>query len=456
MSASILRPLTGLVAALSLAVHPGPARAQVSPAPAAPAAPAAHVPAVEVLTLANGLKVLLQEDHRAPLVSIRVLYRVGDRDDPPAQPGMAALVADLLGDPSTRHVARGGRDGVIRTVGAHPWSVKAHSHPDYTFVQSVVPSSALALALWLESDRMGFLADGADEPRVAELRAGLAERAAGRTPGERLDQAVIEAVHGAGHPYGPRPEAEAPLAARDVRARIRSHYGPANASLTLIGDLDPGEAKNLVHKLFGPIAGAPAPPQATAPTRPPAGAQRRELAIADLKSMVVLAWPTAAYLEPDDLALDGVARLLRQRLSRRLVDELKVADWASAFQQSRHLGSVFVVLATLAEGRTHDEVERLLAEEIARLQAAEPDPAEVRRARLRVLAESGEERDTLQMRAHWLSLLDHERGDPGTAGNVVASYRGLTGAVLQRAARAQLASERRLTVRCTSGAGGQD
>src|SRR5512134_361747 len=109
MSASIHRSLTGLLGALALVVHTGPALAQASavpsaPAPSAPAPSAPPEPAIEVLTLANGLKVLLQEDHRAPLVSVRVHYRVGERDDPPAQPGMAALVAELLGAPSTRHV----------------------------------------------------------------------------------------------------------------------------------------------------------------------------------------------------------------------------------------------------------------------------------------------------------------------------------------------------------------
>ena len=358
-------------------------------------------------TLDNGLVVLVHEDHRCPIVAVNIWYHVGSKDEARARRGFAHLFEHLMFEGSAHHDSSYFRP--LQEVGA---AVNGSTNTDRTNYWEVVPTSALDLALWLESDRMGHLLPALTEARFATQReVVLNERRQNyeNRPYGLATLVLAEALYPPDHPYhwmtigSPGDLRAADI--DEVRAFFRRHYHPANASLALAGDVDADEAIRRVEEYFGAIPAGPAG-RAPLPPQPAVGDVR--VAYEDRVELprVYLGWHSPAIFAGGDAELDLAADLLAggksARLYRTLVYERRIATEVAATQNSRQLGSFFSVVATAAPGHGLDELEGAVTSEIERLVGSGLEPREL-------------ERSQVQAEAHFVYRLQNVGGFGGKA-----------------------------------------
>jgi zinc protease len=369
---------------LAAAAAPGAARAQ------APAAPARLAP-VEVkytqFWLPNGLHVILHEDHAVPMVTVNVWYHVGSANEKPGRTGFAHLFEHLM-FMGSGHVKEGQFDRLLEAAGGDN---NASTSEDRTNYYIDVPSNALELALYLESDRMGYLLD-AMTPATVNAQRDVVKNERRQSyenrPYGQADIRLSEMLFPAGHPYhwptiGYMPDLTA-ASHEDVVEFFKKYYAPNNASLCIAGDIDPAATRKLVEKWFGEIKSGPP----VEPVAPPA-AQLTEVKKETLTDRVqlprlYLAWLTPAGYAPGDATMDVVSSVLaggkNSRLYKRLVYDMQIAQTVMALQQSQALRGSFLIVATPRPGHTLDEVQAVIDEELDKLREAPPTAREVERA----------------------------------------------------------------------------
>jgi zinc protease len=346
-------------------------------------------------TLPNGLHVILHEDHTIPIVTVNVWYHVGSAREKPGRTGLAHLFEHLMFEGSG-HVKEGEFDQRLESAGG---TNNASTEPDRTNYYIDVPSNALDLALFLESDRMGYLLDAMTPERVNGQRDVVKnERRESyeNTPYGMASIEIAELLYPPGHPYRwPTIGSMEDLTAasyEDVGDFFKRYYQPGNASLVVAGDIEPAGVRAAVKKWFADVmpGRAPVPPI----DYPHAFlTEVRKKTIQDRVQLprLYLDWLSPSAYSPGDAELDVVSQILaggkNSRLYKRLVYELQIAQDVSATQQSQQLGSQFEVVVTarpLAAGATVasviDRIKGIVDEEIARLQQAPPEQRELERA----------------------------------------------------------------------------
>jgi zinc protease len=342
-------------------------------------------------TLANGLDVVLHEDHDCPIAAVNLWYHVGSKNERPGSTGFAHLFEHLMFEGSQHHDR-----GYFEPLQGAGGLVNGSTNADRTNYWEVVPAGALELALWMESDRMGFLLPALTKAKFANQRdVVLNERRQSyeNRPYGLASMAVSAAVFPGDHPYNwptiGRIEDLHAAQLDDVRAFFERYYHPTNASLVVAGDIDPASTLDLVRRYFEDIpAGPPVEPIA-------AGSSLDDIARLVLEDRVelprlYLAWPSPALFDADDAELDLAADVLANgktsRLYRRLVFESRVATDVSAAQSGREIAGSFLIVATAAPGHRLGDLEAVILEEVAALADDGPTAAEL--ARGRVQAES--------------------------------------------------------------------
>ncbi|MBX3262493.1 MAG: insulinase family protein [Labilithrix sp.] len=413
--ASFLAPI-----GLALATAPLPARAD-GPAPP-PAAPPTTAPTLvaEKTTLANGLEVILDEDHRTPIVTVNIWYHVGSKDEAPGRNGFAHLFEHVMFQGS-KHVPEDTYFRFLEKAGAT--SINGTTNTDRTNYFETVPANQLELALWLESDRMGFLLDHADEKTFQSQRDVVKnERRQNyeNAPYGLVGQFIRAELFPKEHPYhlltiGSPADLDA-ATIDDVRAFFRKYYVPNNATLVLSGDFDRKKALALVDKYFGPIPrGADVPRKKPAPVSHP-GETRIEVEAGVELPRVAVSWATPPLFAPGDGELDLVSHVLTggksSRLYKRLVYDLQIAQSVWASQASMELASVFEITATAKPGHTPEELLKVIDEELGKLRSGGVDDAELARAKTSILADSVFDVERSSARANRLNSYNHYVGDP--------------------------------------------
>ena len=405
-------------------------------------------------TLANGLDVILHEDHSCPIVAVNVWYHVGSKNEVPGRTGFAHLFEHLMFEGSQHHDR-----GYFQPLQGAGASLNGSTNADRTNYWEVVPDGALELALWMESDRMGYLLPALTEAKFTNQRdVVLNERRQNyeNRPYGLAGMAMLAALFPPDHPYHWATIGEiADLqAARldDVHAFFQRYYHPANASIALAGDIDSAAALALVRGYFEEI---PAGPR-VAPVRAAASlAEDARLLLEDRVELPRLyeAWLTPAMFAEDDAELDLAADLLANgktsRLYRRLVFDQRIATDVSASQNSRELTGFLQVAATAAPGHTLAEIDRAVDEEIARLAAEGPTDEEIERGRvqaeshfvfrLQTIGGFGGKSD--QLNAYNVLL-----GDAAYFERDLARYYTASRQSVQRAVQTYLARTRRVTL----------
>ncbi len=407
-------------------------------------------------TLPNGLDVLIHEDHALPIVAVSVWYHVGSKNEVPGRTGFAHLFEHLMFEGS-EHSDRGYFHS-LQQAGA---ALNGSTNADRTNYWEVVPTNALDLALWMESDRMGYLLPALTEAKFSNQReVVLNERRQNyeNRPYGLAGMAIVSALFPPDHPYHWLTIGEAAdiRAAHidDVRAFFQRYYHPANASLALAGDVDAGAGLALAEQYFAEIPAGEKPGLVTVRTPDaPAGDIRLVLEDRVELSRLYLAWHSPGLFADGDAELDLVGEVLSSgktsRLYRALVYEQRIATEVAASQNSRELGSFFQIVATAAPGRTLAEVERAISKEIADLIDRGPTAAELERClaqaeahflfRLQTVGGFGGKSD--QLNAYNIFL-----GDPGYFARDLERYRSATAAQLREAAATWLKPDRRVVL----------
>ena len=338
-------------------------------------------------TLANGLDVLLHEEHGCPIIAVNIWYHVGSKNERPGHTGFAHLFEHLMFEGSEHHDS-----GFFQPLQAAGASLNGSTNADRTNYWEVVPASALELALWMESDRMGFLLPALTEQKFVNQRdVVLNERRQNyeNRPYGLASMAMLKALYPADHPYHWTTIGEvADLNAAkldEVHEFFRRYYHPANASIVLAGDFDSDAALAMVRSYFEGIA--PGTPVDRVNVTASIDAERRIL-LEDRVELprLYLAWLTPAmFAEGDadlDLATDLLANGKTSRLYKRLVYDERIATDVSASQSSREMSSFVQMSATAAPGHTLAEIDRAITEEIARVASDGPTDDEIERGRV--------------------------------------------------------------------------
>jgi zinc protease len=359
-------------------------------APAAaqpPAAPPKIELAYSQFSLPNGLRVILHEDHSVPMVTVNMWYHVGSARELPKRTGFAHLFEHLM-FMGSGHVKPGQFDEWLEAAGGDN---NGSTETDRTNYWINVPANSLELALFLESDRMGYLL-GAMTPKAVDAQRDVVKNER-RQSVENRPYGIAEVVLGEllypdGHPYhwpviGYMEDLTA-ASYDDVVAFFKKYYAPSNASLVVAGDLKVAEARRLVEKWFGDVKPGPSPEPMTIPGVALTGVQKKTITDRVQLPRLYLAWLTPRHFEPADAALDMVADVLaggkNSRLYKRLVYDMQIAQDVSAFQASAALSSSFQIIATPRPGHTVAELQQVIDEEIQKLQREAPTSHELERS----------------------------------------------------------------------------
>ena len=346
--------------------------------------------AYEKVTLSNGLDVILHEDHSIPLTAVNVWYHVGSKNEVPGRTGFAHLFEHVMFEGSGHH--NSSHFEPLQKVGAN---LNGSTNPDRTNYWEDVPSNYLELALWLESDRMGFLLDALDQQRF-EIQRDVVKNERRQSyenrPYGMAQWNIQEAVFPLPHPYhwmtiGSQEDLDA-ASLDDIKDFFRRFYSPSNASLAIAGDIDRDATLEMVNRYFGDLP--PGPPVRRIGRFDSGLAGRVELEMRDKVSLprLYIVWPALPDNDPDEGPLELMRAILADgqssRLYRSLVYEKQIAQSVGVRNHSAEIAGQFIVEVTAAAGHSLDEVEAATDAEIARLWQDPPSEEELQRARNRM------------------------------------------------------------------------
>ncbi len=327
--------------------------------------------------LANGLRVIVSEDHLVPVVAVNLWYDVGSKHEQPGKTGFAHLFEHVMFQGS-RHVAKAEHIALVQAAGG---SMNGTTWLDRTNFFETMPAHQLELALWLEADRLATLLDALSQENLDNQRAVVKNEkrfSYDNQPYGSWQEKMLGHLYPADHPYhhptiGSMEDLDA-ASLDDVVAFFRAHYAPNNAVLSIVGDVDPAQARAWVERYFGPIPANPdVPPFHVDPLPLTLGGEVRETVPDRVPLPRVFVGFRAPPLGDARLyALEIAGQVLAggkgSRLHRRLVREERIAQDVAMFALGFSSGpSVFMGWATVRPESSPDAVEAVMHEEIARL-----------------------------------------------------------------------------------------
>jgi len=336
--------------------------------------------AVVETKLPNGLRVVVDENHRTPVVSVTVRYGVGAANDPEDRNGLTELVLRMMVN-KTEHVPENGFDDVIDRAGGRSGY---DTNLDDTELYAEVPVSAIEKAFWLLSDQMGHFEGAVDDAAIQHGVAVLATERGQRVANSPMGLArelVPAELYPAGHPYRHAPRAGdatalATLKPAEVDAFFDKYFVPSNAVLVVSGDMKKDDVVALAKKWFGDIAPGAPQPNAFAPTTPLAHEIHLDIAARVERPVVEMTWVAPPEYAPGDAELDVVANVLHgyriARLSWELITKLRVAGEIDVNEIPHRRGSIFRIMATATPKHTAQEVAAAIDSVLKLLETTEP------------------------------------------------------------------------------------
>lgn len=335
--------------------------------------------------LPNGLTLIIHEDHKAPIVAVNIWYHVGSKDERPGRTGFAHLFEHLMFIGSENHDDEFFRP--LQSAGAS--KMNGTTWLDRTNYFQNVPTSALDLTLWMESDRMGHLLGAIDQKTLDEQRGVVQneKRQGENQPYGKVYDLIAANTYPAGHPYswstiGSMEDLDA-ASLEDVKEWFRTYYGAANAVLVIAGDVQPEEVKKEVEHYFGDIPAGPVLKRAQSWVAKMSGEKRATLEDRVPQTRIYKTWNIPGYNTRDFTLLDLAAELLgggkNSRLYKRLVYTDQTATAVEAGVGPFEIGSQLEVIVTVKPGGDVRAVEKVLDEEIAKFLKTGPTAEELNR-----------------------------------------------------------------------------
>jgi predicted Zn-dependent peptidase len=375
----------------------------------------------ERYTLANGLEVILHQDNSVPIVAVDVWYHVGSGNERVGRSGFAHLFEHMLFQGS-EHVGEDRHFAILQNVGAT--GVNGTTNTDRTNYFEVVPSHQLETALWLESDRLGYLLPVVTRKSLdnqIEVVRNERRQRVDNVPYGPTYMKMVETLYPEGHPYrysviGKHEDLSA-ASLDDVTDFYKTWYVPANATLTIAGDFEAAEAKQLVEKWFGSFPKSVKPPVKQAPPFPEIE-QARKVVKDDFAKLeqIIYAWHTPAVFQSGDAELAILANALGAsgtgRLYKALVHKQQLAQSVSVRQSSKEFSSTFTVTVTLKSDTKLDDVEKVLEMEIGKVMTTPISQREFDRAITRRESAFVWGLESILARAETLQRYNHYVGSP--------------------------------------------
>jgi zinc protease len=414
---------------------------------------AEKLPAIKFteFTLPNGLRVILHEDHSTPIVSVNIWYHVGSKNEVVGRTGFAHLFEHMMFQGSGHY-----DNDYFTPLQEAGGTLNGSTNTDRTNYWEVVPSNYLELALWLESDRMGYLPDAMTMEKLNNQRDVVKNEKRQNYDNQPYGLAgakIAELIYPKDHPYnwltiGSLDDLTA-ASMDDVKDFFRRFYTPNNASLVVAGDFDPKQAKAMVEKYFGPLKRGPEKKAVTNP-QPQLTKEIRDGMEDNVQlPRLYLIWNSMAQYTADEAALDTASSILSagktSRLYQALVYDKQIAQNVFASNQTREIAGQFQIVATPRPGHTVEELEKAIDAEVARLKAEGPTADEMARALngreaqtiygMQNVGGFGGKSDQLNSYATFLGKPDYFQQD-------LDRYRKVTAAEVQKAANTYLTDKR--------------
>lgn len=379
--------------------------------------------------LPNGLNVILHEDKTTPTISVNTWYHVGSGYEKPGRTGFAHLFEHLMFEGS-KNVPEGKFDGWLEAAGGNN---NGSTNTDRTNYYEDIPSNALELDLFLNSDRMGFLLEAMTQEKLDGQREVVKNERRQRyenTPYGMAWVMLFDALYPKNHPYSwPTIGSMADLNAAsldDVKEFFRLYYAPNNASIAIAGDINIDSTKKLVEKWFGEIPrGKPVPPMER--TVPVLDEEKRIMFEDNVQlPRLYMAWLSPAGFTPGDAEMDLLSSVLaggkNSRLYKRLVYDMQIAQDVSAFQASSRISSQFIIIATAHAGHTLAEIEKVIQEEIDKIKNEPPLQRELDRARNQYESSFIQRLESISAKADQMNSYYYLTGNPDYFNEDLARY----------------------------------
>ena len=416
---------------------------------------------IEQYTLPNGLKVVLAPSHTAQVVTVDVWYNVGSRNERPSRSGFAHLFEHMMFQGS-ENVKKGEHFQLVERAGGN---MNGSTTEDRTNYYETVPSNRLNLALWLEADRMRSLA--VTDSNFENQRNAVQEERRLRVDNPPYTKVFFEETYAAFDSASCFPYAHSVIGSMtdlnaaktaDVKAFFDQYYVPNNATLTITGDFQPAQAKQLVEQYFGGIARGDAPPPVTCAQPFNTGQVRKKLV--DPKASlpaVVHVYRVPAYDDDDMPALELLATILGQgessRLNRVLARDTKAAAAAQAIVNPfgpRRGPGIFMFFTIANQGVAVDSLDRLLAGQIAQIGREGVSAEELTKAQNQFRANLILQRQSSFSVAEALQRAGMFLGSPEAVNSELERYRKVTAEDIKRVAEKYLSPDNSMILFVTS------
>jgi zinc protease len=412
----------------------------------------------EKYQLPNGLTVILSEDRRLPQVAVDIWYHVGAANQVPGKSGFAHLFEHMMFS-GAKHIGPAPfqvLEGIGTSAGAMANGTTSEDRTNYF---EVVPSAELPTALWLESDRMAFLLDTLDEKKLNVQRDVVSNerrQSYENRPYGTAQLRLCDLFYPKPHPYydcviGTIAEIQS-ASMDDLRGFFRQFYAPNNASISIVGNFDPAQAKALIVRYFGAIPRQPDVVRPDIPPPPLPGVVKETIQDQVAKiPQLDLAWVGVKAFDPDEPAGDVLARILAgskaSRLYQELVQKRQIASDVDADNDTHLLGGIFGIEATVKQGHATQELAPIIEQLLDDVRKKGVTDDEVDRARRVILA--GKLRGLERIggfggKADLLDRYEMFEGDPGYLGKDLARYRAVTADAVKAFANKYLSTDKRV------------
>ncbi len=399
----------------------------------------------EEYKLDNGMRVILHQDKSTPIVAVNLWYHVGSKNEIPGRTGFAHLFEHMMFQGSKHYDKE--YFGPLQEAGAN---INGSTNADRTNYYEVVPSNFLELALWLESDRMGFLLDAMTQEKLDNQRDVVKNERRQRYDNQPYGTAfekIFELIYPREHPYnwttiGSMADLSA-ASMEDVQSFFRTYYAPNNASLVIAGDFEKSDAKKLVDKYFAPLKKGATDIERPSPPPPEINGEiRYQMEDAVQLARLYMIWHTPAQYSADEAPLDILGAILSSgrgsRLQKNLVYDKQISQDVSASNFARELSGLFFLSSTAKPGQNTEEIEKEILAEIEKIKETLPTAEEMTRVLNGIESSAIFGLQTVLGKADQMNNYATMIGSPDYFQTDLERYRKVTPADVQRVAKLYL------------------